>query len=213
LASIAGNVALGAQLVVARGDGLVGGPRCGIVVGTRSLIERMESHPLFAAWRADPATCAALQATVELYDDRAQLPQTLPLFQLLSASVENLRQRAERLAPQLAEAADIESAMALASESCLGFAHVENDTLPSFAIALTPIGADLKSLDRRLRNGAVPVVGCVRENRLWLDLRTVLPRQDQRLVETVAAAANRPTKNLDESAEILVNRTAQPAST
>ena len=42
-----------------------------------------------------------------------------------------------------------------------------------------------------------------KENRLWLDLRTVLPRQDQRLVETVAAPANCPTKNLDEPAETL----------
>ena len=78
---------------------------------------RIETHPLFAAWRLDPLAAAALAATLELYDDPQQLRQTIPLFQLLSTSVENLRQRAERLAPQLAQAADVESAEAVATEN------------------------------------------------------------------------------------------------
>jgi len=203
LLSIAASIGTGTHLVVARGDGLVGGPRCGLIVGARSLIERIESHPLFAAWRADPATCAALQATIAAHGDPQQLPQTVPLFQLLSASVDNLRQRAERLAPQCAQASDVEYAAAVTSESCLGLARLENDKLPSYAIALTPAGGDLGSLIRRLQNAPVPVVGRVDEERLLLDLRTVLPRQDQRLVEMIVGSTDSLAKTLAESAETL----------
>jgi L-seryl-tRNA(Ser) seleniumtransferase len=201
--SLAASIAAGAHLVVARGDGLVGGPRCGVIVGTRSLVERIDSHPLFAAWRADRATSAALQATVALYSDAQQLPQTIPLFQLLSASIENLRQRAERLAPQCAQASDVEFAAAVVSEGYLGLARVANDKLPSYAIALTPAGGDMRSLSRRLQNAPVPIIGRVEGDRLLLDLRTVLPRQDQRLVEMVVGTPAPPEKIPAESAETL----------
>ncbi len=198
--SIAASVAAGAHLVVARGNGLVGGPRCGILVGTRGLVHRIESHPLFSAWRAEPATRAALQATLSIYDDPQQLRHAIPLFQLLMASVENLRQRAERLAPQLAQAVDVESAAAVPTENCLGLARYEHDNLPSYAIALTPVGGDVQPLDQRLRNAAVPIVGRRVDGRLVLDLRTVLPRQDQRLVEMVAGDAKLPVESAVETA-------------
>jgi L-seryl-tRNA(Ser) seleniumtransferase len=190
--SVVASIARGAHLVVCRGDGLVGGPRCGIVVGTRQLIRRIESQPMFAAGRADPATCAALRATLDLYGDPLQLAMGVPLFQLLSASVENLRQRAERLAPQLAQAVDVESAIPVPTESCLGLAHLQRDTMPSYAIALSPIGGDARTLEARLQKSCVPIycrqdVGRQDGERLLVDLRTVLPRQDQCLVEMVAA--------------------------
>ena len=184
--SVAAGVAAGANLLVARGEGLIAGPRCGILVGTRALVERIESQPLFSAWRADPLALSALQATLMLYHDRPQLRQTVPLFQLLSASVENLRQRAERLAPQLAHAEGVQSAAAVPSEACLGLAHRENDKMASFAVAIAPANADLNGLLRRLHNATVPVVGRASDDALLLDLRTVLPRQDQLLVEMVA---------------------------
>ncbi|MEX2092122.1 MAG: L-seryl-tRNA(Sec) selenium transferase [Pirellulales bacterium] len=200
VSSVAASVAAGAHVVVARGNGLVGGPRCGILVGTRGLVHRVESHPLFAAWRTDPATRAAVQATLALYDDPQQLRQAIPLFQLLSASVENLRQRAERLAPQIAQADDVESAEAVATENCLGLARYEIEKMPSYAIALSPVGGDVARLDQRLRSAPVPIVGREVAGRLLLDLRTVLPRQDQRLVEIVAGPWDLPAKTVAETA-------------
>lgn len=200
--SMAGSLAVGAQLVVARGDGLVGGPRSGIILGTRALIERIAAHPLLAAWQADAATCAALAATVGLYHDQSQLPQTVPLYQMLSASVENLRQRGERLAPQMAQAADVASAVVLESESTLGLAQVRSVTSPSIAVVLTPTADDESALDERLRQSAVPVLGRRESGRLWLDLRSVLPRQDQRLVEMVAAAAPHRALESEETPQI-----------
>ena len=56
---------------------------------------------------------------------------------------------------------------------------VYND--PSLAIDWP--GGDAAPLERRLRLGVPPIVGRVQEGQLLLDLRTVLPAQDEMLVE------------------------------
>lgn len=210
LPSAAASLAAGANLVIVRGDGLVGGPPCGILLGTRDAIRRIEQHPMYSAWRATAPTSAAMLATLELYDDLQQAPLTIPLVQLLTTSVENLRHRAERLAPQLAQAADIATAEAVPSESGLGVAcsggsaSQANAAIASYAVALTPASGDVDSLDTRLRNGVTPIVGRRDGGRLLLDLRTVFPRDDQRLVQLVVghdAGGGVSPVNIDESSQ------------
>jgi len=179
------SVAAGADLVVARGDGLIGGPPCGILLGRRQVIERIENHPLFSAWQLDPLTSTALVATLELYEDREHLEQSLPLLQLLSTSVENLRQRAERLAPQLAEAEAVAAAEPVAMQSQLGLAAKSDRPWPSYGIALVPADGNVAALEKRLATAPQPVCGRVEGDRLLVDLRTVFPRQDQELVATI----------------------------
>jgi L-seryl-tRNA(Ser) seleniumtransferase len=198
LPTVSRSLAAGTQLAIVRGNGLIGGPPCGILVGTRELIERVESHPMFRAWQIHPSTTAALAATLTLYRDPPQLRQTIPLFQLLGASVENLRQRAERLAPQLAQADDVASAVVVATENCLGVAHASDQRMPSYAIAITAAHDDVRALDRRLRSAPVPIVAKLEDDRLLIDLRTVLARQDRQLVEMIAGESS--ARNSEENA-------------
>jgi L-seryl-tRNA(Ser) seleniumtransferase len=199
--SVAASIAAGAHLVIVRGNGLVGGPPCGMIIGHRDLVRRIEEHPLFAAWRLGTLPSAALAATLQLYDDRPRLSESLPVLQLLSASVDNLRQRAERLAPQLAQAPGIQSAEPVATENDLGIARFADQTWPSYAIALISTDSDPRSLANRLRAAALPVIGRPNGSRLVLDLRTVFPRQDQQIVDALAANVAPPvTATMDRSA-------------
>ena len=52
--SAAASIAAGVDLVILRGDGLVGGPSCGILLGSKEVIRRITDHPLFTAWSIDP---------------------------------------------------------------------------------------------------------------------------------------------------------------
>lgn len=199
--SAAERLAAGASLVVLRGEGLLGGPRCGILLGARPLVDRIAAHPLATSWSASPTTLAALEATLTLYDDPASIQFTLPLAQLLSTSVENLRQRADRLAPQLAQAADVVAAYSVEHSGRLGLANVPHDELPSFAIALTPVDGHAEALDKRLRSAATPIVTSRAADCLLVDLRTVLPRQDQILVDVLAGPSNPAAPPLEKPAE------------
>jgi L-seryl-tRNA(Ser) seleniumtransferase len=186
-------IAAGADLVVLAGDGWLGGPTCGILAGRREIIERIEEHPLFPAWQVDPLSAAALLATLELYGDPEHLDQTLPLFQLLGTSVENLRHRAERLAPQMAAAESIASADAVETQSSLCPDGLADEARPSYGIALTAADGNVAALDKRLRSGPHPVCGRVEGDRLVLDLRTVFPRQDQELAEAIVGKTSPPS--------------------
>ncbi|HVX10726.1 MAG TPA: L-seryl-tRNA(Sec) selenium transferase [Pirellulales bacterium] len=182
----------GADLVLFSGDKLLGGPQSGIIVGRRELVDRIARHPLTRALRVDKLTLAALGATLRLYRDPEQARHRVPLLQLLSAPLENLRNRAERLAPQMATGAAIAAADVVEDVTYLGGGAVPTQKLATWCVALTPAEMSVDRLASRLRNGQPAVVGRVREERLYLDLRTVFPRQDLDLVAAVRALADVP---------------------
>jgi L-seryl-tRNA(Ser) seleniumtransferase len=190
--SVAATLAAGANLVIVRGDGLVGGPTCGLIVGQSDLVRQIEELALFKAWELSALPTAALLATLDLYDDQSHLVESLPWLRLLSVSVDNLRLRAERIAPQLGQADGIQGAEPIATENGLGPARFAGVTWPSYGIALTSSDGDGRMLEKRLRSAPVPVIGRLDGSRIVLDLRTVFPRQDQQIVELIAGGVSAP---------------------
>lgn len=184
--SAAASIAAGADLVMLRGDALVGGPACGVVLGNREVIARIVRHPLFSALQLDPLRSTALASTVECYDSPSRGADTVPVWQCLGTSIENLRNRAERMAGQLQHVAGVGSATAIETRSQLSAALADNGW-PSYGVALTPADGNVTALDTRLRQASVPVVGRIEDDRLVLDLRTVIPRQDKTLVDVLLA--------------------------
>jgi L-seryl-tRNA(Ser) seleniumtransferase len=183
----AASISAGADVVLLSGDKLLGGPQSGIIVGKKHLVEQIERHPMTRALRVDKLTLAALAATLRLYRDPQQARLAIPLLHLLSTAVENLKFRAERLAPQMAAAAAIAQAEATAGETYLGGGSVPGQRLPTWCVALRPAAMSVDRLAARLRQGTPAVVGRVQQDRLLLDLRSVLPRQDAQLVAAVEA--------------------------
>jgi L-seryl-tRNA(Ser) seleniumtransferase len=178
------SVAAGADLTIIRGDGLVYGPSCGILLGTKEVIGRIVQHPLFSAWQLDPLRAAALLATVTCYDGPSLGVDTLPLWQCLNTSVENLRNRAERMAAQLTHADGVASVTAMETRSPLS-AALAGSGWPSYAVVLAAANGDIASLDNHLKAARFPIVGRVEGDRIVLDLRTVIPRQDKLVVDSL----------------------------
>lgn len=181
------SIAAGADLVLFSGDKLLGGPQCGIIVGRRQLIEKIAKHPMMRALRVDKITLAALAATLRLHRDPQKAMQTIPLLQLLTTPIENLQNRAERLAPQLAACSGIESAEPVEDVAYLGGGSVPTQQLKTWCVSVRPENGNPERLAAALRAGTPAVVGRVQQDQLLLDLRSVPPREDQSLVEAVAA--------------------------
>ena len=140
---------------------------------------------MMRAMRVDKIILAALAATLRLYRDIPTAEESLPLLARLIAPIENLRNRAERLAPQLAAAAAISQAQAVEDKTFLGGGSVPAQQIPTWCVALTPHEMNVDELSKRLRTGTPAIVGRIQQDRLLLDLRSVLPHQDAAIVEAI----------------------------
>ena len=165
--AVATSLAEGAALVTASADKLLGGPQAGLLFGREDLIRRLRRNPLARALRVDKLTLAALEATVS--------GPPPPVQTMLRTGVEDLRSRADRLVALLPEAA------AVATRAAIGGGGAPGVELPSVAIALPASFAAAR------RAGDPPVVGIVRGDQCLLDLRTVLPEEDDELAAAVLA--------------------------
>lgn len=183
------SIRVGADLVLFSGDKLMGGPQAGVIVGRKSLVDRISRHPMMRAMRVDKMTLAALAATLRIYRDPEMAAQRIPLLSLLGTSIENLKNRAERLAPQIASTGVVEQAEPLSDVTFLGGGSVPAQELATYCVAVTPRGRSVDALARALRHGEVSVMGRVHNDRLLLDLRSVLPHQDMELVQAFESLA------------------------
>jgi len=173
------RLAAGADLVLFSGDKLVGGPQAGLIVGRGDLVARLRKDPLARAMRPDKATLAGVAATLGLY--RAGLATTeIPIWRMVATPVDELRARAEALAPR------VPGAVPVPLTATMGGGSLPGETLPSFGLALAARSAN--RLLAALRGADPAVVGRIEDGRVVLDLRTVDPTADDDLARTLASA-------------------------
>lgn len=175
------SVAAGMDVVCFSGDKLLGGPQAGIIVGREEYLCSLRAHPLYRAMRLDKMTLAALEATLRAYaEDRAETE--IPTLSMLAATPEALRMRAQRLCA-LAREAGVEAEV-IPEEDQVGGGSVPTQTLPTFAVAVTPARGGVDALEAAMRRRERPVVGRVARDCYLLDARTL--REDE-LSEIVRA--------------------------
>jgi L-seryl-tRNA(Ser) seleniumtransferase len=173
-------LAAGADLVTFSGDKLLGGPQAGIVAGRPELVAALKRDPMFRALRCDKLVLAGLEATAELH--LSGRTEEIPIFAMMRVSVEELEARAHVMAARLAGV-----------EVGRGEAQVGGGTLPRTKIAsvtldVRPVGVSSDELARRLRLREPAVVGYISADQFRLDLRTIFPAQDARVVEAIEEA-------------------------
>ena len=140
-----------------------------------------EKHPFFRALRCDKLILTALQHAAEIYL-RGE-GDTLPLNQSLQADPKQLKRRATKLAKALAK---LPVTVAVAEgESQVGGGALPQANLPSITLDLVPEKLSLKDFATRLRRATSPVIGVISGQRFRLDLRTIFPEQEKRLLRSI----------------------------
>ena len=172
----------GADLVCISGDKLLGGPQAGIIVGQKALVDALKRHPLTRALRVSKSILAGLQATL-LHYLKNEAVREVPLWQMIALQPKQIEVRAAALAAWLrgkgvqAELAD--------GRSAVGGGSLPGETLPTRLVAIH-VPAPNEAV-QKLRLGTPPVIARIENDLLLLDLRTVLPGEEQALREALLA--------------------------
>ncbi|MGE5755389.1 MAG: L-seryl-tRNA(Sec) selenium transferase [Planctomycetaceae bacterium] len=190
--TIAEGIAAEADLVLCSGDKLLGGPQCGLLVGSRDAVSRVESDPLMRALRVDKMTLAALEATLRLAIDRALAGRRIPLWSFLNADLSSLVRRAERLAETFRAELGL-NASVVETTADLGGGSAPGEPIPTASVRVGPPFPPQANSEgdwaRTLRLGDPPVVPRVRGGAVLFDLRALADGEDKPLADAVRRAS------------------------
>ena len=180
------SLAAGADLVTFSGDKLLGGPQAGILVGRADLIAKLKKHPLARALRADKLALAALSATL-LHYLKDEAIREIPVWQMIAAPEKELHTRI------LGWIAALGVGEAIPGESTVGGGSLPGQVLPTWLLAL-PNSRPVKLL-KQLRESHPPVIARIQDDRVVLDPRTILPEQDEILLQAILGIFNANAAN------------------
>lgn len=162
------SLAAGANIVSFSADKLLGGPQAGIIAGDAALVERVRRNPLFRALRLDKLIYHALETTLrnlvlENWD-------AIPALRMIRFTAEQIAQRARNLLPD---------AELIPGESLIGGGSTPEQSIPTTLIVAAK--THVSRAERELRLGTPPVIARITDDRLVLDLRTVLTEEESTL--------------------------------
>ena len=172
-----------ATLVLMSGDKLLGGPQAGIILGAASVVAKLRKNPFARALRVDKLTLSALEATLRLYLDPERAVKEIPVLAMLTASPSEIESRANAVARTLKEGGV--EAEVTATQASVGGGAFPTAEIPSSGVVLA---GDANETEEKLRRGEPPVIGRISDDKLLLDLRSVLPREDATLSRAVLKA-------------------------
>ena len=157
----------GVDIVSFSGDKLLGGTQAGFICGKAELVQQTRRHPMYRALRLDKLVITALETMLRslLLEDYANVPA----LAMLRQSYEDIARRANALA------ATIEGAEVINGHSLAGGGSTPDQTLPTALIAID------KTHERRLRSGTPAIITRVENDKVLIDLRTVLPEEEPTL--------------------------------
>ena len=180
------SIAAGVDVVCFSGDKLLGGPQAGIIIGKKALVDQLRTHPLMRALRVDKITLAILEATLAEYA-AGRSKTTIPVQRMLHASADDIETRAQALASKLA-AHGWRVAM-ITGTSAVGGGSAPGLELPTVLLSIEKDGETTATTEEWLRSLDPPVVARIEHDRVVLDLRTVLPDQDELLAALLVDGA------------------------
>ena len=179
------SIEAGADVVSFSGDKLLGGPQAGLLVGRSEIIERMRSHPLYRAVRADKLRIAALEATLDAYA-RGASESEVPAHRFIALSADEIKKRAvkmiKRLRGRTPEAVELNT---VAGESAAGGGSGPTSHLPTLLISIAHRRLSPNQIEATLRRAEPPVIARIVDDRVLLDLRTVAESEESDLERAI----------------------------
>ena len=194
--TIVASVRAGIDVITYSGDKLLGGPQAGLISGSRELVTKIRSNPLFRAVRVDKIFYAALEATLLAY--LREDYDSIPPLRMMRLSSGELRNRAEHLMRKLHITCPQLHIEVIESRSVLGGGAAPGSTVPTYVLAVSSSAMNADAICENLRQWATPIIARVEDGRVLIDLRTVTAQEEEVVtaaLEQLAAIGSSATRN------------------
>lgn len=168
------SIAAGIDIVCFSGDKLLGGPQAGIIVGKKSMIDKIKKNPLTRALRIDKFTAIALECVFHDYIDENKAINNIPVLKMINKSIDEIEIEAEKLYNKLNPVIGHLCQMKIEDcESQIGGGSLPMERLKSKCITIKPQNMTTQALEKHLRRVKIPIIVRIANDKLLLDLRTV----------------------------------------
>ncbi len=182
-------VQAGADIITFSGDKMLGGPQAGIIVGKKEYIEIMKKKQLLRALRVDKLILSALEGTLLEYlsgDPR----EKIPIIQMLTRSQEQMEEKAENLLlllkARLKDNKALSSIKLILLEDMVGGGAYPNHKMPGAGVEIEFNNLSLEKAAGELRLKNPALVTRRQDNKMLISVRTLLPGDEEEIVEMVA---------------------------
>ena len=175
----------GVDITTFSGDKLLGGPQCGIIIGSKILIEKMKKNTLYRTMRCDKIKIGLMDETLHTYGETGFSKMNLTLNMLVT-SRKVLKKRANRVISALPKSKIKKLGISVVDSSVeAGSGSLPVKSIESAALSFKPVYMKVSNLASAFRDGAIPLVGYTFKNRFYIDLKAVLPHQVDRLTDAI----------------------------
>ena len=177
--SIMDSINDGSHMTLFSGDKLLGGPQCGIIVGKKESIEKINKNPLARAARIDKLNLYILNNSLTSYIIKSKT-EKIPSWSLIKLGSEEIKKRANLILEKLPK----EFFRLTQCKSTIGGGTFPETYIDSYGIKMTEKNLT-KKLESYLLNMKLPILGKVENDNLVIDLRTIFNEYDNYLIESL----------------------------
>lgn len=178
-------VKTGVDITTFSGDKLLGGPQSGIILGKNKWIKLFKKNSLYRVIRCDKITIGLFEETLRSYHFDQFTKHNLALT-MLTTSRKILRNRGEKILNLLSMKTKKDLGICLVdSKVQAGSGSLPEDNIESISLSFSPKIETVDNLATLFRCGSIPVVGYIKRNKFYIDLKAVLPDQIKRLAKAI----------------------------
>ena len=174
----------GSSITTFSGDKLLGGPQCGLIVGKRALIKRIKVNPIARTVRCDKWTISMLEETLRSL--RVDSLKDNLTISLMMTSRDHLSKRAKKLLSIIPT--KLRSNHNISIQETLveaGSGTLPGATFDSIAFKINSNKYTPAKLSYKFRNAQNPVVGYIKGNSYYIDFKSIIPRQEKLLLNSI----------------------------
>ena len=167
------------------GDKLIGGPQSGIIIGKEKLINAMQKNSLYRVLRCDKITIGLLEEILRSYRSNYFTKSNLSL-RMLTTKRSTLINRGKKVINGLTKKKIKDFSISLENSKVeAGSGSLPENLIESMALSFSHKNIPPNELARKFRTGRIPVVGYIKSNKFFIDLKAILPNQFLKLTTAI----------------------------